>query len=551
MKRFGQWTSAMIVGAASFVLAACGGGGDGGGRSGAPIGGVSGTELADVQVLHLGNGAEIQTVDPHRNQEVPGSNVGRDLFEGLINESPQGDPVAGSAESWTVSPDGKTYVFTLRRNARWSNGDALTANDFVYGLQRSIDPATLSRYSFILSPIVNADEIAAGKLAPAELGVRAIDEYTLEIRLNNPTPYFLGLLAHSATYPLHRASVEAHGDQFTRPGNLVSNGAFLLADWVVQSHIKIVRNPHYWDNEHTRLDEVWFYPTEDLSAELQRYRAGELDQTYWIPTGQIDWIRENLPNELIIAPYLGSYFYGFNLTRPPFKDNLSLRRALSLAVNRDVIVDQVLGAGQLPAYGWVPPVRSYTGQSMAEATWTQAEREAEAKRLYAEAGYSAENPLRTEIIYNTHDDHRRIAVAIAAMWKQLLGVETAITQQEWKVYLETRNQQRDTQVYRHGWIGDYNDAFTFAELLRSTSGLNDTGYNNAEYDRLVTAAQSELDADKRAVLLQDAEKIMLADMPILPIYYYVSTRMLKPWVKGFEPNIMDHQRHKNFYILKH
>jgi oligopeptide transport system substrate-binding protein len=550
MKRIGQWTAAPIVIAATFVLAACGGG-EGGAAASGPVGGPSGTELAATQVLHLGNGAEIQTLDPHRNQEVPGSNVGRDLFEGLINEAPNGDPEAGGAESWKMSPDGKTYVFALRRNARWSNGDPVTASDYVYGLRRSIDPATLSRYSFILSPIVNADDIAAGKLPPAELGVRAIDDYTVEIRLTNPTPYFLGLLAHSATYPLHRASVEAHGEQFTRPGNLVSNGAFQLSEWVVQSHIKIVRNPHYWDNANSRLDEVWFYPTEDLSAELQRYRAGELDQTYWIPTGQIGWIRENLPDELIIAPYLGSYFYGFNLTRPPFKDNLNLRRALALAVNRDVIAEQVLGAGQLPAYGWVPPVSNYSSQSMPEATWTQPEREAEAKRLYAAAGYSAENPLRTEIIYNTHDDHRRIAVAIAAMWKQLLGVETAITQQEWKVYLETRNQQKDTQVYRHGWIGDYNDAFTFAELLRSTSGLNDTGYDNAEYDAKVTAAQSELDLGKRAILLQDAEKIMLADMPILPLYFYVSTRMLKPWVKGFEPNIMDHQRHKNFYILKH
>jgi oligopeptide transport system substrate-binding protein len=548
MKRMSQWAT---IAAAGLVLAACGGGIDGGGAGSGPIGGASGTELAEVQVLHLGNGAEIQTLDPHRNQEVPGSNVLRDLFEGLINEAPKGDPVPGGAESWTVSPDGKTYVFTLRRNARWSNGDQITANDYVFGFRRSIDPATLSRYSFILSPIVNADEIAAGKLAPTELGVRALDDYTLEIQLKNPTPYFLGLLAHSSTYPVHRASLEEHGVEFTRPGKLVGNGAFRLDDWIVQSHIKAVRNEHYWDAEHTRLDEIWFYPTEDLSAELQRYRAGELDQTYWIPTGQIDWIRENLPDELNIAPYLGSYYFGFNLTRPPFKDNLNLRRALALAVDRDVITKQVLGAGQIPAYGWVPPVHNYVGQKMPEASWTQAEREAEAKRLYAAAGYSADNPLRTEILYNTQDDHRRISVTLAAMWKQVLGVEASITQQEWKVYLETRNQQKDTQVYRHGWIGDYNDAFTFAELLRSTSGLNDTGYDNPEYDRLVTAAQSELDPHKRAQLLQDAEKVMLADMPILPLYFYVSTRMIKPWVKGFEPNIMDHQLHKNFYILKH
>ena len=318
-------------------------------------------------------------------------------------------------------------MFALRRNARWSNGDPVTANDFVYGLRRSIDPATLSRYRYHPEPDRERRRNRGGQAAARRSSAFAPSTTTRsKSGSTNPTPYFLGLLAHSATYPLHRASVEAHGEQFTRPGNLVSNGAFMLADWVVQSHIKVVRNPHYWDNENTRLEEVWFYPTEDLSAELQRYRAGELDQTYWIPTGQIDWIRENLPDELIIAPYLGSYFYGFNLTRPPFKDNLDAAAGAEPRDQSRRHRGPGSRRGPVPAYGWVPPVQDYTGQSMPEATWTQAEREAEAKRLYAAAGYSAENPLRTEIIYNTHDDHRRIAVAIAAMWKQLLGVETAI-----------------------------------------------------------------------------------------------------------------------------
>jgi oligopeptide transport system substrate-binding protein len=321
-------------------------------------------------------------------------------------------------------------------------------------------------YSYILTPIRNADEITAGKLPPTELGVRAIDDHTLEITLANATPYFLGLLTHSMTYPVHRGSLETHGDQFTRPGNLVGNGAFQLDEWVVQSHLKLVRNPYYWDNANTKLDEVWFYPTEDQSAELQRFRARELDMTDTIPTSQLALIRENLAAELKIVPYLGSYYYGFNVTRPPFKDNPKLRRALSLAVNRDIITEQILGAGQQTAYGFVPPVANYTQQQMPEAAWTQAEREAEAKRLYAEAGYSAAQPLRTQIMYNTQDDHRRIAVTIASMWKQVLGVETEILNQEWKVFIDTRNQKRDTQVYRQGWIGDYNDAFTFAELLR-------------------------------------------------------------------------------------
>jgi oligopeptide transport system substrate-binding protein len=352
-------------------------------------------------------------------------------------------------------------------------------------------------------------------------------------------------------YPVHRASLEANGDQWTRPGNLVSNGAFKLDDWVVQSHVKVVRNPYYWDNANTKLEEVWFQATEDQNAELQRFRALELDMTEIIPAAQIDFIRENLADELVIAPYLGSYYYGFNVTRPPFKDNPKLRRALSLAVNRDVITKQVKNLGEISSYGFVPPIPGYTPQQMPEASWTQAEREAEAKRLYAEAGYGPNNPLRTQLMYNTQEDHRRIAVAIQQMWTQVLGFEAEILNQEWKVFLDTRNQKRDTQVYRNGWIGDYNDPFTFTEIMRSTAGQNDTGYNNPEYDRLVTASQSTLDPHARMELLQQAERVMLADMPILPLYIYVRPRLMQPWVGGYESNIMDHHRHKYMYVLKH
>jgi oligopeptide transport system substrate-binding protein len=548
MNSIRAWTVATVA----LTLVACGSGsGNAGGESAQAIGGATGRELAEKQVIHIGNGAEIQTLDPQRGQGDPGSHPQRDLFEGLIDEAPNGDLIPGVAQSWTVSEDGKTYMFNLRHNARWSNGDPVTAADFVFGMQRGVDPATLSNYSFILAPIKNAVEITAGKKPKSELGVRALDDYTLEIDLESPTPYFLGLLTHATTYPLHRASVEKYGEQFTRPGNLVSNGAFKLDEWVVQSHMKLVRNPYYWDNEHTKIDEVWFYPTEDLNSELQRYRAGELDYTYVIPAAQIGWIRQNLPNDLSVAPYLGSYYYGFNTTRPPFKDNPKLRRALSLAIDREVIARDVLGVGEVPAYGWVPPVAHYQGQQMPEASLTQAEREAEAKRLYAEAGYSEKNPLRTEILYNTQADHRRIAVAIASMWKRVLGVEATLQNQEWKVFLDTRNKKIDTQVYRNAWIGDYNDAYTFAELFVSDAGLNDTGYNNPEYDRLVHAAAEELDLDKREALLEQAERVLLADMPLLPIYFYVSKHLVKPWIRGYETNIMDHHEHRFFYVLKH
>jgi oligopeptide transport system substrate-binding protein len=540
--------------AALLALTGCGGGGAETGPDGtaaAQIGGASGTELAEHQVLHLGNGTEIQTLDPHRGEELQGSNIQRDLYEGLVNEAPNGDLVPGAAKSWDVSPDGKLYTFHLRENARWSNGDPVTAHDFVFGLRRGADPKTLTIYSFILTPIKNADEITAGKLPPTELGARAIDDHTLEIELANATPYFLGLLTHSMTYPLHQPSYKQHGDLFVRPGNLVGNGAFVLEDWVVQSHIKVVRNPYYWDAANVKLEEIWFYPTEDLSAELQRYRAGELDYTYEIPTARFDWISENLGSELKIAPYLGSYFFGFNVTRPPFKDNPKLRRALSLAVDREILTRDVLGAGERPAFGWVPPLHHYTGQNMPEASWTQAEREAEAKRLYAEAGYSEKNPLRTTIYYNTHEDHRRISVALASMWKEVLGAEVELFNQEWKVFLDTRSEKIDTRIFRSGWIADYNDAFTFAELFRSTAGQNDPGYNNPEYDRLVAASQSELDVAKRAALLEEAERVLLADMPVIPLYHYVSQHLVKPWVGGYQSNLMDRHHHKDWYVLKH
>ena len=515
------------------------------------VGGASGQELAENQVLRWGNGAEPQTLDPHRAEGVPGSNIGRDLFEGLMNEAPDGTVIGGAAESWEISEDGRTYRFALRRGARWSNGDPVTAEDFVYSLRRSLDPATLSRYTFILDPIVNAEEVAAGRLPVTEVGVRALDPYTLEIQLENSTPYFLGLLTHSSSYPVHRPSVEAHGDRYARAGNLVSNGAYQLDEWVVQSHVKLVRNPHYWDDGNTVIDEVWYYPTEDQTAELSRYRAGELDLSYGIPKRQLRWIRENLPDELVISPYLGAYYYGFNMTRPPFGENPPLRRALTLAIDRDIITGNITNAGEVPAYGWVPPVQNYTGQQIPEAAWTQEQRVEEARRLYALAGYSEENPLHTQIIYNTQEDHKRIAVAIASMWKQALGVEVEILNQEWKVFLDTRRQRIDTEVYRGGWIGDYNDAYTFAELFSADSALNDSGYDNPEYDQLLREASAEGNPERRAELLQRAETQLLEDLPILPIYFYVTARMVKPWVGGYTSNIMDHHRSKDFHILDH
>ncbi|MEO7386603.1 MAG: peptide ABC transporter substrate-binding protein [Gammaproteobacteria bacterium] len=515
------------------------------------VGGASGTELAARQILRAANGAEPETLDPHRATGVTASNILRDVFEGLVTEAADGSLIPGAAESWTVSDDGRTYNFTLRANGRWSNGDPVTAEDFASGLRRSADPKTLSEYSAILYPIDNADAVVNGRLPPDKLGVRAIDDRTLEIRLHSATPYFVGLLTHSSTYAVHRPSLQKFGSKFARAGNLVGNGAFRLDAWVVQSHILLTRNPYYWDNVHTTLNEVWYFPVESAEAELNRYRAGEFDLTYTLPNRQIPWLRKNLARELRIAPYLGSYVYGFNTSRPPFKDNIPLRKALAMALDRDVIVTKVGGAGEIAAYGWVPPVTGYQGQSPAWAAWTQEQRNVEARRQYALAGYSSEKPLRLELFYNTESNHRRLAVAMAAMWRDVLGVETEILSQEWQVFLQTRRARIDTQLFRFGWVGDYDDPFTFAEILQTTHGMNDMAYSNPRYDALVERASREGDAAARMAMLEEAERIMLDDMPVLPIYFYVTKRVIKPWVAGYEDNILDHHNSRFVRILRH
>lgn len=516
----------------------------------AQIGGESGTELAERQVLHRGNGAEPQSLDPHKSEGVPESNLQRDLYEGLTNDSPDGI-VPGAARSWEISADGLTYVFHLREDGRWSNGDPVTAHDFEYGLRRSVDPQTLSNYSIMLTPILNAEQVIAGELPPDALGVRAIDDLTLEIRLNGPTPYLLGVLTHSASYPVHRATVERYGDRWARPGRLVSNGAFRLRDWVMQSHIVLERNEYYWDVANVTLDEVWYYPTENQSTELQRYRANALDMTYDLPFRQLAWIRANLPDELQIHEYLGIYYFGLNVTQPPFKDNPELRRALYLAIDRDIVTSQVTTAGEIPAYGWVPAAANYTQYVPEWANWTQEERVAEARRLYEAAGYSRDRPLRLQILYNTHENHRTISVAISSMWNEVLGIETELVNEEWKVFLETRRTKQTTQVFRAGWIGDYNDANTFAEMMHSQSGLNDSGWNNPRYDELLALASQENDMARRAEHLYEAERILIHDVPLIPIYFYVTKRLVKPWVGNYRPHIQDVVYSKDLKILKH
>jgi oligopeptide transport system substrate-binding protein len=500
----------------------------------------------DGVVLHRGNGGEPDTLDPHRNEENSGAEILRDLFEGLTTETVDAHVVPGTASSWTQSEDGLVYTFSLRPEARWSNGDPVLAEDFVAGLRRTVDPATASTYAQILYPIENAEAIVTGRAPPTALGVRAIDDRVLEIRLAAPTPYFLALLTHATTYPIHRDNIAQPG--FARPGTLISNGAYRLADWVVQSHIKIERNEHYWDRDNVQIDTVYYYATENVDAELRRYRAGEIDLTFQFPSSQYDWIQENLPGELHNEPYISTYFYGLDTTEPPF-DDPRLRQALSMAIDRRVISEDVAAGGQQPAFGLVPTgVADYTGERYDWATQPEADRLAEARYLYEQAGYSQANPLHVEIRYNTSENHRRIAIAVAAMWRQSLGVEARLINEEFKVMLQTRLDPSAWEIMRFGWVGDYNDAFTFLENFESSHGQNFTGYSDPEYDKLIAMITREPDLDRRRALMERAERRVLGAYPIIPLYFYANKHLVKPYVHGFRANIMDHNYSRHLRI---
>lgn len=507
--------------------------------------------LAVEQVVHRGNAEEPQTLDPHLAQGVPASTILRDLFEGLTTTEPDGHIVPGSAAHWDISRDGLVYTFYLDPGSRWSNGEALTAHDFVWSWKRVVNPETGASYARMLAPVKNAEAILAGEMDVEALGVEALSETSFQVTLESPTPYFLGLLTHPTTYPVHRPSLEAHGGGHVRPGYLVSNGAYSLSDWKVRAYIELIRNPHYRQAQEVIVERVLFYPFEDEVTEFNRFRAGDLQWTYQVPSSQFGWLEENMPAALQVAPWFGTYFFGFNLQQPPFQENLALRQALNFAVDREILTSRVTRFGEIPTFNLIPPgLPDYTPYVPEQAEWTQGEREAESRRLYARAGYSEDNPLTVELRYNSSENHRRIAIAMAAMWKQVLGVQTRLINEEFRVFLQNRAMGRVTEVYRAGWIGDYQDAFTFLELFHSEHARNDTGYRNPSYDRLLEQIAAERIPALRRNLMVEAERMLLADQVVLPTFIYVSKRLVDPRLKGWQENVMDHHLTRHMYLLK-
>ncbi len=507
--------------------------------------------LADEQIVYRGNGEEPQTLDPHLAEGVPSAHILRDLFEGLTTESPDGDVIPGAAARWNISRDARTYTFYLRRDSEWSNGDPLLAEDFVYSLRRSANPETASNSAVMLLPIENAREVLAGELPVEELGISLLDEFTLQITLTGPTPYFLGLLTHPATYPVNRRNVEEFGKRFSRPGNLVSNGAFMLKDWKPRVLIELERNPRYREAENNLIERVVYLPIEDLSAEITQFRSGALDWTNEVPNHQFKWLQKYYPNELVISPWMGSYFFGFNLSTEPFVENPDLRAALILAVDRQVITDKVTQFGEQPSFALVPPgIDGYVPFSPGYADWSQEQRNEEARRLYELAGYSREEPLRVEIRYNTSENHKKIALAVASMWKQTLGVNATLVNEEFRVFLQNRQQKAITQVFRVGWISDYNDPYSFLEMFRTGHGQNDYAFSDSTFDALLDEAGTERVRARRERLMFEAERVLLSDFVIIPIYTYVTKRLVDRHLRGWQTNVMDHHLTRHMFKLK-
>ncbi len=530
-------TTVLLLVTGSFILASCSGGSQEsrifqGNRDG---------------VLHLGNGAEPQGLDPHIVTGAPENRIISALFEGLVTKHPETlDIEPGVAESWDISADGRTYTFHLRDDARWSNGDPVTAEDFRWSWQRALTPALGNLYNYMYFPIVNAEAFANGEIDDfSEVGVRVPDPLTLEVELRNPAPYFLQLLDHYSTFPVHRATVESFGDpwnrltRWAREGNIVTNGAFELTDWVVNSRIRVEKSQQYWDADRVQLNAIVFYPTENLVTEERMFRDGQLHLTSDIPLDKIPVYQRDQPELMRIAPYLGTYYYMINTTREPFTD-VRVRRALAKTVDRALLAETVMEGIVEPAYGIVPP--GTLGYEPPRLFDHNPER---ARELLAEAGFPNGEGFPTfEILYNTHESHRQIAVVIQQMWQRELNIDVRLVNQEWQVYLDTQ-ENMNYDVSRRGWIGDYVDPNSFLDMFITGGGNNKTGFANPRYDDLILReAPRQLNNEDRFALYHEAETLLIEEMPIIPIYTYQSKRLIHPSVRGLTSNIMDHFNYK-------
>lgn len=512
----------------------------------------AGVTLTPQQSMVINNGGEVSSLDPQKIEGVPESNVILNLLEGLTTTDNNGHVVPGVAESWH-SEQGKIWTFTLRAGAKWSNGDPVTAADFVYSWQRLVDPRTASPYASYLqyAHIDNIDAILAGKKSPEQLGVKALDDHHLQVTLSEPVPYFIALTAHTSLKPVNRKAVEQWGEQWTQPGHYVGNGAYTLSDWVINEKIAVKRNPQYWNNRQTVIENATFLPITSESSDVNRYRSGEIDMTNSaLPPELFATLKKTLGQQVHISPLLCTFYYELNNKRPPFNDS-RVRTAVKLTLDRSIITDKIMGQGQIPAGGFTPPF--IEGAELSQPEWmslTQQQRNEQARKLLAEAGYSSDKPLSFRLLYNTSDVNKKQAIAAASMWSKSLGAKVALDNQEWKTMLDTRH-QGNYEVARATWCSDYNEPSTFLNAMLSNSSSNTAFYKSAKFDALMAKSLSVSDKE-RAAVYQQAERQLDQDSAIVPVYYRVSARLVKPWVGGFTgKDPQDLTDLKYFYIIKH
>lgn len=492
-------------------------------------------------LFNRGNAAEPSTLDPSHAQSAWEDNVLGDMLIGLTTYDIRAKPIAGAAERWEQSDDGKTWTFHLRDHV-WSDGVPVTADDFVFAWRRILDPKAAAVYAYFLYPLKNAQAVNTGKMPLESLGVRAQDAKTLIVELEHPVPYFLQIVSHMTMYPLPKHVVLAKGDAWTKPGNYVGNGPYTLTEWDSNDHITVVKNPKFYDAGNVHIDRVIYYPTSDYPAALKRLRAGELDIQDRMPSEQINWLRANMPELLHLNPILETELLVTSMTTKPF-DEPAVREALSLAINRETIVNKINRVGEPPAYNMVPPgTANYPGGAFLDFKATPfPARLKRAQMLMQQAGYGPDNLLRTSLmIRSAAPSARRTPVAIQQMWKQIY-VDAQILQLDAAIFYD-RIQTGDFEIANPGWLGDYDDATTFLDMLRKDNANNWGHYNNSAYDSLLDQANNELDLEKRGDLLVQAESIALKDNAWIPLYFSISGALVRPYVKGWEDNLLDFHR---------
>ena len=503
---------------------------------------VTAQNETDIVTLNRGNSAEPSSLDPHRASGTWENNIIGDMLVGLYTEDVDANPILGAAEAHTVSEDGLVHTFIMREGHVWSDGEPVTAYDFEFALRRILDPAMAAEYAAILYVFENAQEINIGQIDDfTQLGVHALDARTLEFRLNRPAPFLPQMLTHYTTFPVPQHAIEEHGDQWARPGNIVTNGPYILEDWVPNDHITVVKNPLFFDAENVEIDVVHYYPTDDSSTALRRFRAGELDLNTDFPAQQYVWLQDNMAEETHTYPYIATSYIAVNTIREPF-DDVRIRRALAMAINRDTIAYEILKTGQTPAFTLVPPlIPNYTAPEADFSDRSQEDRIRMAQELMREAGYGPDNVLEFVYRYRESVENRRSAIAVRNFWSEIYVDVDIVNTETATHYDDLRSGNFD--LGDAGWVADYADPENYLFLVDSNSGqLNYGNYHNPEYDALLAQAQQTADLEERAQILADAERIIMYELPLIPTTYGVSKALVGRQVIGWNDNPLNIHR---------